>query len=209
MVWAPSAVDLPWWELAAPLRCALAWAVERPGQILAHAGAVGGAAGGVLLTGRGGSGKSTLAVACLEHGLDYAGDDYVLVTTEPQAVAHAVYRSAKLAPRTLELLPGIAAAAGGALPADDRKVVVDIARHRPERMRASIPITAIVHPRIGGDRAALRNASPRDSLMALAPTTLLQMPGDGAARSPPSPASRAPCRATCSTSDRTWRWPPS
>ena len=83
VVWAPAALELPWWERAAPLRAALCWASVQPGQHFVHGGAVGGPAGGVLLAGRGGSGKSTLALACVEHGMGYAGDDYVLVTTSP------------------------------------------------------------------------------------------------------------------------------
>jgi hypothetical protein len=179
VVWAPSAANLPWWERAAPLRAALYWSTVRPGQHFVHAGAVGTRSGGVLFAGRGGSGKSTLALACVEHGLLYAGDDYVLVTDDPAPAAHCVYRSAKVDPASFDLVPGMRGAADGT-PAPGDKAVLDVASHRPDSVVSHVPLTAIVHPRITTAREpVLREVSAREGLLALAPSTVYQLPGDG------------------------------
>jgi hypothetical protein len=181
VVWAPAALELPWWERAAPLRAALCWASVQPGQHFVHGGAVGGPAGGVLLAGRGGSGKSTLALACVEHGMGYAGDDYVLVTTSPGPVAHAVYRSAKVDPESLRLVPGMKGAVDDAPIRPGDKAVLHVGRHHPARAVDALPITAIVNPHVtGAARPTLHRVSPRDALVKLAPSTLYQLPGDAA-----------------------------
>ena len=72
------AARIPWWERAAPVRAALHWGLSRPDRLLVHAGAVGSAGRGVLLTGAG-AGKSTTALAAVCAGLDYLGDDYVFM----------------------------------------------------------------------------------------------------------------------------------
>src|SRR5207237_110630 len=61
-----------------------------------HAAAVGNDGRGVLVVGPGRSGKSTTALACLAAGFDYAGDDYVVVSSEPPHV-HSAYCAGKLA----------------------------------------------------------------------------------------------------------------
>ena len=45
---------------------------------------------------QGGLGKSTAALCCLCNGLDYIGDDYVLVQLGPIPTVHSLYCTAKL-----------------------------------------------------------------------------------------------------------------
>ena len=52
--------------------------------------------GGVIITGGGGAGKSTAALLCLEAGLRYLGDDYVVVALDPVATAYSLYCTAKI-----------------------------------------------------------------------------------------------------------------
>jgi len=157
---------VPWWERAAPLRAALYWALTGPGRHFVHAGAVGDDRGGVLLAGASGSGKTTVAVAALTHGLGYVADDYVLLHTTDQPHAIALYRSVSIRQA----------------PDDEHKTVVDVAASRPDLLRASLPVRAVIVPRIRGGRACLRRIGPAETLRALAPTTLVQFPfGDRAA----------------------------
>jgi hypothetical protein len=157
---------VPWWERAAPLRAALYWALVGPGRHFVHAGAVGDDRGGVLLAGASGSGKTTVALAALTHGLGYVADDYVLLHTTDQPHAIALYRTASIRQA----------------PDDEHKTVVDVAESRPGSLRASLPVSAVIVPRIRGGRACLRRVGPAETLRALAPTTLLQFPlGDRAA----------------------------
>ncbi|MGO9751516.1 MAG: hypothetical protein ACLP8S_30240 [Solirubrobacteraceae bacterium] len=162
----PDGAAVPWWERAAPLRPALFWVLGGEGRHLVHAGAVGDDRGGVLLAGASGSGKTTVALAALVHGLGYVADDYVLLhaASEPQAVS--LYSTASVS-------VGLEA---------DEKTVVDVATLMPGSVRESLPVRAVIVPRIRGGRARVRCASPAEALLALAPSTVLQLPfDDGAA----------------------------
>jgi hypothetical protein len=171
--WAPSGDAVPWHERAAPLRPLLHWALTAPGRLLVHAGAVAGERGAVLLAGRSGSGKSTTVLACVAAGWGYLGDDYVVLTSRPQPVVHALYATAKLTPDS----PVRDRFGDAVLPPrpDADKLVLDLASRR----RASAPLLAIVVPRVaGGERAFLTPVAPTEALRALAPSTILQHPHD-------------------------------
>jgi hypothetical protein len=156
---ADSAV-VPWWERAAPMRIAFHWALGGEGRHLLHAGAVGDKRGAVLLAGGAGSGKTTVALAAAEKGLGYLGDDHVVL--DAAARVHAVYSTASV--RTS---------------AEGRpKTMVDMTGRGCE----SLPVRAIVAPRIHGGATRVRPLGRAEALLALAPTTVLQMPfDDGAA----------------------------
>ena len=176
----PDVASLPWWERAAPLRPALFWALGGPGRHLVHAGAVGDAQrGGVLLAGAGGSGKTTVALAALSAGMAYLADDYLLLHTLPEPVAWNLYGTAKLDAGHLARLPHLARAVGiSADPAADEKAVLDVQALLPQALANSLPIRAVLLPRICGGRARLRRASAGEALLALAPSTTFQMPFD-------------------------------
>ena len=94
--WINQIEQLSFWEIAAPFRTILRWWAEDHGFQLAHAAVVGREGKGVLLAGRSGQGKSTTAATCLDAGLDYVSDDYVLLSHQPQPTAYCLYNSAKL-----------------------------------------------------------------------------------------------------------------
>jgi len=96
LFWLPDAKKLPFWERAAPFRILLHWWSRSFGGQICHAAAVGRDGRGVLLVGRGGSGKSTTAIACVDAGMEYVGDDYVLLTRDDEPLAHSLYNSAKI-----------------------------------------------------------------------------------------------------------------
>ena len=155
-----SATGVPWWERAAPMRIAFHWALGGEGRHLLHAGAVGDKRGAVLLAGGAGSGKTTVALAAAENGIGYLGDDHVVL--DAAAHVHAVYSTASV--RTS---------------AEGRpKTVVDMTG----RGREALPVSAIVVPRVRGGVTRVRPLGGAEALLALAPTTVLQMPfDDGAA----------------------------
>ncbi len=145
--WTPSAAQLPGWTMAAPLRTLLHWIMERHGRQLVHAAAVGLGDRGILLPGRGGSGKSSTALACLEHGLDFLADDYLALALDPAPVAYRLYNTAKIDPAALGLYPSIAAASRAVAAPDFDKTVLFLPANR---LRASLPIQQLLHPRIAG-----------------------------------------------------------
>jgi hypothetical protein len=171
VVWAGDARRLPYWVPAAPLRPILHWGLAGRTRHMLHAGAVGDEHAGALLVGPPGSGKSTTTLACLDAGLGYVGDDYVLVETEPSARAVTVYSTAKLNAPSLELLPRLPALQ---LSPDAQKFVVDVAVARPDLIRRSAAISAILLPEVTRGRPRLRSVPAAEALRALAPSTILQ-----------------------------------
>ncbi|HEX4034415.1 MAG TPA: hypothetical protein VHX66_08235 [Solirubrobacteraceae bacterium] len=180
----PSTEALPWWERAAPMRPALFWALAGNGRHLVHAGAVGDERGGILLVGAGGSGKTTMALAALMAGLRYVGDDYLLITTNSGPQALNVFATAKLDEGHVERFPELAAQARRIGPTEsepDEKLVLDVPSACPGALTAALTLRAVAVPRITGGTTAVRATSAGNALLALAPSTVMQMPYDGGA----------------------------
>ncbi len=177
--WLLDRARTPWWERAAPLRSLLHWALRTPDRLLVHAAAIGVEGHGVLLTGPSGSGKSTTALAAVSSGLEYAGDDYVLVDIASPPIAYNVYSYAKLKPDTLGRWPALR---GLPVMTDDAaaKVVIDLAADAARRIVARLTVRGIVVPRVvEGGRTELTRTTAQHALLALAPSTVFQLPPDG------------------------------
>lgn len=191
--WANDVGELTWSERANPLRVILHWGLTAPGRRLVHAGAVATEHGGVLVAGPSGAGKSTVTMACLDAGFDFAGDDHVLLTFgADRVVAHALYGTAKLhrdapwrVPALAPLVVNHAALEAGAESGPlhpDEKLVADIRRWRPDRLR-DVLVSGVVIPHIvARPESRLRPVGSGETLRALAPSTLMQLPrvGEGA-----------------------------
>ena len=170
---------VPFYERAAPLRFILHWWLRERGRVLLHAGAIGSARGGALLVGKAGSGKSTTALACLVGGLQYAGDDRVLLALDGEPRAYSLYNIARLDAAHLKKFPALAAHAKLDELAQ-QKALLYLHRHCAGSLSAELPLRAILLPRVTGrSDTALRAASPAAALQALAPSSLLQLPGAG------------------------------
>ncbi len=186
--------ELPAWEAGAPLRAILRWALADHGLHLVHAAGLGhdgqdGQDGrGILLTGRGGSGKSTTTALGVAQGLATVGDDYVVVDPSARSM-HALYRTAKLDPRLVDAhaaFAGVAARTvpplevGDALVAAQKRMLWLDELH-PTCLVPTLPIDAILLPHVERDEHAthLAPAHAAAALRALAPSTLLQLPGRG------------------------------
>ncbi len=176
--WIEHADGVPSYETAAPLRPILHWWMRRRGLQLTHAAAVGLPQAGVLIAGRGGSGKSTVALSCLTSALTYAGDDYVLLAAGPQPRVYNLYGSAKLDPGHLKRFRHLRDAAADVGRLDEEKAMFWIDQAFPGKVAAGFPLRAILVPRIaGGTGARLRSIGRSRALLALAPSTIFQLPG--------------------------------
>ncbi|WP_018232756.1 hypothetical protein [Thioalkalivibrio thiocyanodenitrificans] len=168
-------LQLPDWEKAAPLRNLLHWWSQEHGLQFMHAAAVGEGGDCVLIVGPGGSGKSTTALAALMAGMDYAGDDYVLLETGEAPRVHALYASAKLEPQQLGRFPELGPHArhqGG------DKTILMIASIPGRQMAHPMRIRAVLVPRVtGGPVTRITGLNGGEALRALAPSTLFQLPG--------------------------------
>lgn len=177
--WVRDVSVLPPWEIAAPLRPVIGWWATMTGRQLAHGAAVGTEAGAVLLSARGGSGKSTTALSALERGLLYLGDDYVQLEQPDDPHVASLYCTAKLHPDNLEArLPRLSALIAGTVDPSQDKVTLALQSAFASQLVARLPLRAIVVPQVGpNDRPWLEPISPAAVLAALAPTTVLQLPG--------------------------------
>lgn len=180
--WCADARELPYWEHAAPLRLILSWWLVGRGANLVHGAAVGRTDGGALIVGRGGSGKSTTSLLSLLGGLLYASDDYVVVERDHQDLGphiHSAFGSGKLDNEQCLRFGQLASAVVNPDRLGDEKAVFLVNRFAPERMVTSMPLRAILVPRITGLRDTdVAPGTRMAALAALAPSTIFQLPGE-------------------------------
>jgi hypothetical protein len=165
----------PPWESASPLRLFLHWAYASIGLRLTHAATLGVDGHGALIVGASGSGKSGTTLAGLLHGLDSVGDDYVVVAPHPELVAYRIFRTFKqdgggLARVGIDLRDR-ALNWHGKVEFDPGEV------SRP--LADKLALCALLIPRIArAPRTLITPASAREAALALAPSGVLQLPGD-------------------------------
>lgn len=86
----------PAWECTRPALPIIKAALVATPWVPVHGAAVGRNGRAILMVGPGRSGKTTAALACARAGWDYAGDDFVLVSTRSPARVEPLYASARL-----------------------------------------------------------------------------------------------------------------
>lgn len=174
--WARDAAAMAPWEGGAPLRYLLRWLLAPHGLHLVHGAVIGDEHGGVLLVGRGGAGKSTAALACADAGMSLVADDYFLLGTGPEPVAHPLFSIAKADDAAVALLGPVAARAPWA-PRDWRgKYRLPVG----DLITGSMTIRAIVCPR-RADRTGVPVAGgARAAAKEVVTSSLSQLPGASA-----------------------------
>ncbi len=182
LYWTCDVNKIPLWDWGSPLRIILNEWARLQQQFFVHSGAVGITKGAALFAGKSGSGKSTAALACLEHGnMKYLGDDYSLVGVEPEPYVHSLYSTAKLKgladlEQFRQLLPMV----GNKEKLDQQKALIFLAGAYRKKLSTGLPLRAILVPRITGKvESGTEPCSAITALKALAPSTLLQLPGTG------------------------------
>lgn len=181
--WVENAATIPYYEKGYPLSVLLNWWLGAQGCAMVHAACIGNANGGVLLTARGGSGKSTTTLNCVQSGMRIVGDDYTAIDLQGGR-AHSLYNTIKL--KTLadvQRFPGLETkvcnldrVGDGS---DQEKAMVFLHQHYPQALIDSMPLRAILVPRIV-DRIETKivPASASEAFKALAPSTVFQLPGN-------------------------------
>jgi hypothetical protein len=177
--WVRDADLIPYWETAAPVRTLFHWWATTYGYKMIHGAVVGTPEAGIMLVGKGGSGKSTTSLVCLQaEELVYVGDDYCMVATEPDCRAYSMYSSAKLKPDNTHRLGHLETLIANRDKLDTEKAYILLHQHFPEKLALTLPVKAIVVPQVTGlPDTQIAKASPAEALIALAPSTLFQMPG--------------------------------
>lgn len=179
LAWTPDADLLERHEIDAPFRNILSWWGGARGKPLMHAAAVGRDDVCVLLAGKGGSGKSTSALFCVEWGLRYLSDDFVMVdsTRDPPTV-HSLYNTARLWRSDLYVDRLMGSTVDDAPP--EEKGTGFMWELNPEAVVTSARAVAVVLPRVVGGKTRMRPASRADALKAIVPSTFLSLPGSSA-----------------------------
>ncbi len=176
LFWIHGPEDIPAYVTGSPLHAILSWWAHGHGLQLIHAAAVGTVGGGVLVVGKGGSGKSTTALSCLQAGLLYVGDDYVLVDERPYV--YSLYNSAKLNSDQARSFPTLFSDTSSFGQSNYEKTLTFLYKTHPDQLAASLPIKAILLPKITDvPNSRLERASAGEILAGLAPSTLFQLPG--------------------------------
>ncbi len=180
LFWTRDFSHLPFWEKGAPFLTILHWWLAEKKVQLVHAAAVGTEKGGVLLVGKGGSGKSTTALSSLLSGCLYVSDDYSAISLNRPYTVHSLYNTGKCDAMSLERLPALIPLVKE-FPADPKeKSLLFLHRHFPHSVVSSLPIRAIVIPKLGsGDPGSFSRVPAAEALMALAPSTLFQLADAG------------------------------
>lgn len=177
--WTHDASRVPDWSLGAPFRTIFHWFFTERNVHLIHGAVVGRNNTSVLLTARSGSGKSTTSLACLLSGMDYLADDYVAITTdnaEQMPVAHSLYQTAKMTREGTNIFPELADIIWNKGYGEGEKAVVFLSEHFPGQVKNISSLSAIFIPRIVGGETTIVPASRIEAMLAIAPTTLLQLP---------------------------------
>jgi hypothetical protein len=179
LYWIRDARDIHYSETGSPLQPILHLWLATRGLQFAHASAVGDADGSVMIVGSGGVGKSTTALSCLPYErLRLIGDDYCLLAGGASPLLHTVYSSAKADAASLERLPFLRPMVTNPDRPTGDKALCMLNDHVPKRLLDSAPLKAVVVPRITARPCTTATpASAAAALTALAPSTLMQLPG--------------------------------
>ena len=147
---------------------------------MAHAGLVAAGDVGVLIAGPEGVGKTSAALKCFMAGFDFLSDDQIaLVSSDGALAGHSLYNAVQVQP---EWLPQLTSLPPRVLDRDsvEGKIGVFLSEVAPGRLRRSVPVRALVLPRLGPNRpTGVVPASKADALMRIAPSTLFQPLGAG------------------------------
>lgn len=178
--WVDNCDNLAYWTRSSPLRTLFHWVMELHGRQLVHGAVVGTAKGGTLIMGKGGVGKSTTSLACLDAGMWFAGDDYVIIGLEPEPTAWSLYCTAKVAPAQLAAFPALQDLATPCKPGDEKTVLV-LYPGRDRHLAHSMPLRWLLTPGFGNQpTTCFEPISPVTLHHAAAFTTMSQLPHAGA-----------------------------
>ncbi len=175
--WVLDMSRVPYWERSFPLRAMINWWYRDTALQPMHAAAVAVDNKAVLLTAKGGSGKSTTALKCLLDGMQYLGDDFVLVDTQQQIV-HSLYNVVKLTEEDFERFPELKHESMKGAAEDQDKVQVFLNVKFDEQIVASASLKYILVPRIVKSKTTyLSEISFEEVMEALTTSTLYLLRG--------------------------------
>lgn len=178
--WVQSPSKLPFWTRSAPLRTLFHWWMEKNNKQLLHAAAIGNEQEAVILTGKGGVGKSSTALKCLEYGMNYLSDDYVIVQAEPEPFVYHLYCSGKVKKKDVNLFPLFEKCLLPYIKNKEEKEVYLFYPEFSEKIPLKLPLKAIFTPEITEENETNISSVPFWQVQAaMSFTTLSHLPYAG------------------------------
>ncbi len=175
--WMRNLSKVPYWERSFPLREILNWWYRDTPMQPIHSAAVGAGNSGVLIGARGGSGKSSTALSCLLAGMQFAGDDFVLVDTDTLQ-AYSLYNIAKLEPHAFVRFPQLKPPPETPM-IDLNKYQISLARVIPGGLQRTLNLKMILIPQItNGPATYLSPIEKSEVSSALMLSTFYLLKGD-------------------------------
>jgi len=172
--WTNDADNLPYWVAAAPIRTLLHWFLSEINVHLLHGAAVAVGDKAILIAAKGGSGKSTMALSCLLLGMDYLADDYVGVELKDEIAVHSLYNSVKVVTSNISQFEALQKHVWNK---EGEKSILFLSLLFPKKIKKSRSLKAIFIPQIKySKKTVISSASKVQAMIALAPTTLFQLP---------------------------------
>lgn len=166
-------------ERARPFHKLLATWLNDRGIQFVHSGLISIAGKGVLFAGHGGAGKSTSSIACLRAGFEYLGDDFIGIErkTDGSFMGYGLYASCLLDVHHMKRFPDLLPYAHLPFHPHEEKAVFYLADAFPRALRDKVTIDAIALPRVvDTEHTHFERASPKQALLALAPTSVMLLP---------------------------------
>jgi hypothetical protein len=149
------------------------WCSDQGVQIL-HSGLIAGGGAGVLIPGESGAGKSTACLTSVSQGLEFLGDDFVGLERMDDGTfrGHSLFSTTCLTRAGLRRFADVQPhAVDGRFP-EEEKPILFLSEVYPDRLRATVPIHAVVLLRIGAARTEIHPASRPEALRQFAASTL-------------------------------------
>jgi hypothetical protein len=179
--WVSAGDRLSLYERGHPMRFPLLiWHADHGVQVL-HAGFVARNGDGVLFAGKAGAGKTTAALWCVGAGFDYLGDDYVGIKglKGGNFEGYSIYNTAWLEPDGSRV-PFLAGKALQPESSYERRKMVLVSDVFPRSLASSAEISVVMIPRqVSGFMSRTTPVSKGRALLAVAPSSLLHLPGSG------------------------------
>ncbi len=170
--------ELTYYEQGSPFRNIFQWWFDGKDSTMLHSGAVSLDGRALLISGPGGSGKSTIALACLLNGMDYLGDDYVVVANNKNITVSSLYSTVKLTGDAIRRFPAVRKWTTNPGFSRNEKEVIFLDVAAPGKIIAESSLQGIIIPEISGaPGSSWRRISAAEAFRALAPSTIFQHVG--------------------------------
>jgi hypothetical protein len=149
------------------------WYHDRGVQLL-HSGLIARNGAGILLPGASGTGKSTTSLAGVAQGFEFLGDDFVGLERGQHGtfLGHSVFNTVCLVRENLARFPDIRPYAVEDSFEVEEKPILYLSEIYPERLRATVPVRAVVLLRTYNARTEICRAGRAEALRQFAASTL-------------------------------------